>query len=489
MALPLVVVNVLFAAIALAMGFAAGAWVFGGATPQEPAPPSPEADEEIENARRIDRERTLMASEKLRDLAAGVVQDVGAHNASITQIEAEIAEARSSGVDVEDLETMMRRISDANADLQQKLVLAEEHIQTQAEAIRTHESEARTDALTGLANRRAFDDELRRRFAEWRRKGTPVSLLIGDVDHFKKFNDTHGHQAGDEVLRKVAGAMAECAREMDLACRYGGEEFAVVMPTTTAVDGIILAERIRKRIESQAIEFEGKKLSVTMSIGLADAAGDDDEPERLLKRADEALYRSKGAGRNNGHLHNGVECVPITEVHQAEPKPAAPESAAIPTLVLDKLPNRTRFVEELRQACRAHEDSGEPLSLLATELNGYAKLLDEFGPAVATLTLDSIAQFLDNALRDIDLLGRLDDGQFVVQMPGRTAKEAQAVGKRIGDALANCSVPLGEGSLQLQTSMSVAECQPGDTPVTLMQRVETGLLVASRTPLGVPVLA
>src|SRR6185295_20304286 len=95
-----------------------------------------------------------------------------------------------------------------------------------------HAADARTDALTRLANRRAFDDELERRFNEWKRLRVPYTLLMADVDHFKKFNDTHGHQAGDEVLKGVAKTLKDTMREMDFVARYGGEEFAAVLPVT-----------------------------------------------------------------------------------------------------------------------------------------------------------------------------------------------------------------------------------------------------------------
>ncbi|MEO1498820.1 MAG: diguanylate cyclase [Planctomycetota bacterium] len=477
----LAIVNLVFALVALAIGFAAGAWVCGsGKSPKGDAAPKPSPADRLE--KQIEVERNMMASDRLRDLAKGVASDVSDHNKSIGAIEANLAAAKSNGAASEaDVVNAMASIAAANEALQGKLQMAEAQIKDQAEQIKTHESEARTDSLTALSNRRAFDDEMKRRLAEWHRNGTPLSLLIMDVDHFKKFNDTHGHQAGDEVLKSVGQALQECCRDMDMPCRYGGEEFAIVMPATEGGAGGTLAERVRKAIEAMVVSFEGKSLKVTMSLGLAQARSDEDSAD-LLKRADAALYESKDAGRNNAHLHNGEKCVPISPHVVAaatpEPAPAAAAPDRAPTVVLDALPNRTRFLENLRQGVRDAEDSRTPLTLLTTELEGHETLVAEFGDAVARLTLDSVAQFLDNALRDNDQLGRLGESQFVVLMPETAADEASAIAKRIGAALSQCHVPLGDRTLQLTTRSGVTELTAEDSAVTLMRRAEASLLLA-----------
>lgn len=472
---PLLLVNLVFAVIALGVGFAAGAWVCGGKSSTEG---SREEEAAAVAERLIELERAMMASDRLRDLAASVASDVGTHNANIGAIEQQLAEAKASDGPTEEAVTeAMGQIEEANAALQAKLAKAEQQIEAQAEQIKTHESEARTDSLTKIANRRAFDDELTRRFSEWERKNTPFSLLIMDVDHFKKFNDTHGHQAGDEVLRKVAAAIAKCARDMDLACRYGGEEFAVVMPATKDADGDILAERVRTTIEAMRIPFEGKTLNVTTSLGLATIDAGDDVTS-LIKRADDALYMSKDAGRNNGHRHTGQDCVPV-ETKKAKPKPKQAPPVDIPaTAVLDRLPNRTRFLELLRNEVRSAQNSGAPLSVITAELDGYQKLESEFGDAVAKLTLDSIAQFLDSSTQEHDLLGRLNDGQFILLLPNQEASEAQLVRKRIASALEKCTIPLGDTQIQLTTAMSVTQLTDEDTAVSLMQRAERLLKTA-----------
>ena len=159
-------------------------------------------------------------------------------------------------------------------------------------------SQATTDSLTGLANRWTFDEELA---LEWRRAervGDPLALILLDIDNFKTINDTQGHQAGDEVLRKVGQVLAASVRQVDLAARYGGEEFAVIVPETDLDGTIELAERLRKALESEKIELQnGTRLSVTASFGAA-VKGDLPSGERLVAAADERLYEAKHAGKN-----------------------------------------------------------------------------------------------------------------------------------------------------------------------------------------------
>ena len=157
---------------------------------------------------------------------------------------------------------------------------------------------ASTDARTGLANTRAFDQALENELAA-RRPDETVAVLMLDLDHFKDFNDRHGHPAGDEALRAFADILRSCLRERDLAARYGGEEFAIVLPTVDEAAALMVAERIRSRTESSLISLgPGITDRMTVSIGLATAPAQGNERLALLRLADEALYRAKEGGRN-----------------------------------------------------------------------------------------------------------------------------------------------------------------------------------------------
>jgi diguanylate cyclase (GGDEF)-like protein len=189
-------------------------------------------------------------------------------------------------------------------EAQQTLILLSLQSQQQAESARKQnealQQQATTDNLTGLANRGRFNDFFAEAFARANRAGKPISCLFMDVDHFKKFNDTYGHAAGDEVLRRVGKTLKLAARNVDLAARYGGEEFALVLTETDANTAAQLAEDIRCALEAEKVVFEGKSLKITASIGVAgaDKPGLFQSPAQLTAAADKAVYAAKAAGRN-----------------------------------------------------------------------------------------------------------------------------------------------------------------------------------------------
>lgn len=157
---------------------------------------------------------------------------------------------------------------------------------------------ARTDALTGLANRRYFDEQLRRVIAETDRFGGTSSLIIADIDLFKNVNDTYGHEAGDAVLRHVGKVLSDGVRTVDICARYGGEEIAILLPQTPIAGATELAERLRHSIEERPVLFEGAAIKVTASFGIAGYPETVPHSDWLFPAADRALYMAKGNGRN-----------------------------------------------------------------------------------------------------------------------------------------------------------------------------------------------
>jgi diguanylate cyclase (GGDEF)-like protein len=154
------------------------------------------------------------------------------------------------------------------------------------------------DGLTELHNKRFFNEALEREMSRTRRYAREFSLLLFDIDHFKKINDTYGHLAGDSVLRQLGALVRNKVRRDDVPARTGGEEFSVIVPEVSLEGAIQLAEKLRASIEGSVFRFEGTKIPVTVSIGVAEWTEDIQDPADLVKRADERLYEAKRSGRN-----------------------------------------------------------------------------------------------------------------------------------------------------------------------------------------------
>lgn len=193
-----------------------------------------------------------------------------------------------------------RRMQDTNRTLEQKLEASREDIAALQRDLDDVRRESMLDPLTKIANRKSFDDGLRDAIAEARQTGNPLCLVLADIDHFKTFNDTYGHQTGDQVLRLVAMTLKSNIKGRDVAARYGGEEFTAILPSTDLKGATIVAENVRQAIHAKELlkRSTNEKLGrITASFGIAvfhagDSAGS------LIERADRCLYAAKHAGRN-----------------------------------------------------------------------------------------------------------------------------------------------------------------------------------------------
>ncbi|MFP4520943.1 MAG: diguanylate cyclase [Fibrobacterota bacterium] len=175
-----------------------------------------------------------------------------------------------------------------------------------AEYFRRQQHMASIDALTGLANHRVFQENVRKNWGLFQRYGTPFTIIMADIDNFKKFNDTYGHSAGDEVLSSVSAVVRGNLRETDSAYRYGGEEITVVMASTDLKDALSSVERLRKRIAESVVRADGQELRVTASFGLAGPEKGQADIKKVIKHADSAMYFSKNNGKNRvSYYHDG----------------------------------------------------------------------------------------------------------------------------------------------------------------------------------------
>jgi diguanylate cyclase len=227
-----------------------------------------------------------------------------------------------------DLQTILHQIAEANQNLQSRLDNAEERLESQTKELASYLTEARTDGLTGLPNRRSFDQKIDERFSQWTATKKVFCLGLIDIDFFKKINDTYGHPAGDTVLREIANQLRLFAQEGCEVARYGGEEFAVLidLPLEAAAKMI---DRLRDSIHSKPIMAESHLITVTISSGVSIILPEE-RIGKLVRRADESLYAAKASGRNRVFYHDGKLCRPFGKPTQSPTPPAfvTPSAAA-----------------------------------------------------------------------------------------------------------------------------------------------------------------
>jgi diguanylate cyclase len=200
---------------------------------------------------------------------------------------------------VSDLVSETKRMAEQNQSVNKRLEQSNQEIAELQQRITAARREAMCDALTGLNNRRAFDELLRKGADDAEKNRTPMSLLMLDIDHFKSLNDTHGHQLGDEVLRLVARCLTDCTKGRDTASRYGGEEFAIILPETDIEGALAVAEQVRETVNSKRIvrKSTGESLGAVSLSGGAAQYMDGESLEELIERADPGLYKAKNEGR------------------------------------------------------------------------------------------------------------------------------------------------------------------------------------------------
>lgn len=293
----------------------------------------------------VDRQQFLGFLQNLSLWTSEFAGDVSKYQTQLTSISQRVQ--GGSETPREEIQALLTQIMSANQQLQSRLDSAEERLESQTHQIADYLTEARTDGLTGLTNRKAFDQTLDELYLHWQNKHQAFTLSLIDIDHFKKINDTYGHQAGDTVLKKVAETLRTEMRDAVCVARYGGEEFAIMtlVPLEDAADGL---DRVRSVIGRTEFRHEDVVIPVTLSGGVSQIASDD-KIGKLVRRSDEALYAAKLGGRNRIYLHDGTVCRLVTKAPPATARDSKAE--AVPNLAEQNSTSRIqerikRIVEE-----------------------------------------------------------------------------------------------------------------------------------------------
>jgi diguanylate cyclase (GGDEF)-like protein len=261
----------------------------------------------VEHSQRELRHAQTVASE-LEKISWGIRKSLAKHHANVTRFKDHISRLGDQHEESawKELCREAEEILKPTLKLATQIANAYDEIRQQSANLMTF-TEVRTDPLTNVKNRRALDDAIQAQFALMSRYDTPFSIVMFDMDHFKRINDEHGHLQGDKILQDLARLLDEFVRETDVVTRYGGDEFVVVMPQTDLDGACMLSERLRAKVQ--------EKMSATISGGVSSAQKGDTQ-ETLLTRADAALYQAKTSGRNCVFRHDGanIALVPEEEV-------------------------------------------------------------------------------------------------------------------------------------------------------------------------------
>lgn len=259
--------------------------------------------EDDEGITQRDRERMLQLLQELGSWTSEYSGSVSQYQHRLGELSEAVAKDEVSPQAGNRVVLLLKQIMESNEQLQTRLDAAERQLEKQTKQIESYLTEARTDGLTGLFNRRAFDQRLDQVFAAFRKGGRSFVLVLVDIDHFKSINDNHGHQVGDDVLKELARTLKSQLSDAIIVARFGGEEFVAILNGPLRVAASRMNE-VRKLIGQEKHETAGGVLYVTISAGLSEPR-DDVLVGPIVRRTDEALYAAKNMGRNRVYYHDG----------------------------------------------------------------------------------------------------------------------------------------------------------------------------------------
>jgi diguanylate cyclase len=454
-------------------------WLVADGVPSSSPPAAASAAGQTHSVAPVDMGQAQQVLHRVSELTTAVAEDVGQHQDNIQNINIQL-----SGVahgDAGAVAELVCKLLTVNQDLQGRLERAELKLQAHSRQLQDVVAVARTDGLTNLMNRRALDEELQRCLTEFRRRGRAAALLMLDVDHFKRFNDTHGHVAGDCALIHVADMLRAQSRETDIVARFGGEEFAVIFQGTTAAAVRQRAEAVRAAIGAMPVNFDGHNVRITASGGLADA-GYGDDISGWLKRADAALYAAKGNGRNCSYWFDGAG---LARNEQA-PRETAPTAAAEPLanggreaaaeLAAEAFADTT-FVREVSRRIAEWRRGGAAFTLMLARLDHPADDAGSEEDGTGPQAIRTAHRIARESVRDMDLLTQWTRDGIAILLPGATANDTKIVARRLHATLARCDAA-ASGKETLSLSIGIAEGVEGNDANRVLQRAYLALAAA-----------
>ncbi len=447
----------------------------------------------------IDRKKRLYRKVlcSLELLANDLAADVDEHRSRV----GEIGNALSAGESQDSTNVMeaVSQIVNATSNMQDQIRRVEERLEAQTAQVEKHVILAGRDELTGLPNRRTFDKELGKIYEEFQSHKKPFSIIFLDVDNFKSVNDQHGHQVGDAALHELGKTLLTQIRDGDTATRYGGDEFAILLPSTTEEDARLVAERIRKAYAAKNFSAGGKPYRVTVSIGVSTAV-DGLSSEMIVHRADQALYAAKEAGRNKTYWHDGTECVPFGKL-KADPlklavkksdkaaaekekfvekrtqvQESSDESIEIPPEF--ELSNRSIFCVNVNRRITEWQRGGPPISLLLLRIDQTDAIAKQHGQLAVSQLRAALCRLLAAFSRGMDDRCEFDTDTYAILVPGSDSKSIGKIGERLRSGVADSQMQFGNQQWKLTASVGVAHTGSDDSGMELMRRGEMALRAA-----------
>ena len=444
----------------------------------------------------------------LEMLANDLASDVEEHRSRVGEIgeSLEDQENRNSA----DVIEAVNKIVDVTSNMQNQISRVEQRLEAQTAQVEKHITLAGRDDLTGLPNRRVFDKELRRLHNEFQSHTKPYSVIFLDVDHFKKINDQHGHQVGDNVLCELGKTLLNQIREDDIAARYGGEEFAILLPFTSELDARLVAERIRKACAAKEFKCDKKRLRMTISAGVSSVAPNL-TTDVIIERADLALYAAKEAGRNLTFWHDGINCIPFGQ-SAPEPFKLVAEVKDIPNNSVGdtgdrrnpsageidpstfippeyELSNRSIFCVNVNRRITEWQRGGAPISLLLMRIDQADAIAQEHGQLAAAQLKAALCRLLKAFSRDMDDRCEFDSNTYAILVPNSDSSNISKIGERLRNGVAESQMQFGKKQWKLTASVGVAHTDSGDSGMELMRRGEEAVNKSSNKGGNVTYLA